>query len=301
MIPKRDTAARDAWRKRREERREKQRAVNGLRAKKMGAARKASQAVAPVTSKPAEVSDRDINVGCSGWFYWHWRGIFYPTELPTSQWFAFYQKSFRTVELNAPFYSWPTVATVNTWKRQATKRGFRYAVKANELITHRKMFVGTTGLVRDFGHVADILGEAFGCFLFQLPPSYHFTEARLRRILRQLEPHRRNVVEFRHRSWWTEPVFRAFRDHGVTFCSCSAPRLPDGLIETADCVYIRFHGKSRWYRHDYTAAELESWARQIEAAQAKDVWVYFNNDREGFAIKNARALMRRLKAGPRGR
>src|SRR5947208_2037848 len=51
-------------------------------------------------------------IGCSGWFYWHWRAAFYPADLPTSRWFAHYAKRFKTVELNAPFYSWPTVGTV---------------------------------------------------------------------------------------------------------------------------------------------------------------------------------------------
>ena len=143
-----------------------------------------------------------VNVGCSGWFYWHWRGGFYPPELPTNRWFQHYSQHFKTVELNAPFYSWPTTAAVQAWVRQAGRRKFIYTVKASELITHVKRFSGTKTLVKDFGHIADLLGPRMGCFLFQLPPSFHFTRARLDRILAQLDPARRNVVEFRHRSWW---------------------------------------------------------------------------------------------------
>jgi uncharacterized protein YecE (DUF72 family) len=95
--------------------------------------------------------------------------------------------------------------------------------------------------VRDFGYIADMLGSHMGCFLFQLPPSFHFTQARLDRILTQMDPARRNVVEFRHRSWWDE-VYAAFRASRTLFCSCSAPRLPDELVKTADDVYVRFHG-----------------------------------------------------------
>ena len=133
-----------------------------------------------------------------------------------------------------------------------------------------------------------------GCFLFQLPPSFHYTPARLNRILAQLDPARRNVVEFRHRSWWNEGVYAAFRRAGTVFCSCSGPRLPDELVKTADDVYVRFHGMKRWYRHDYTKAELAVWAGRIRASGATRVWAYFNNDRDGYAIKNARELLRQL-------
>ncbi|MBV8781066.1 MAG: DUF72 domain-containing protein, partial [Phycisphaerae bacterium] len=74
-----------------------------------------------------------VIVGCSGWYYWHWRGTFYPSSISQNQWFSHYASRFRTVELNAPFYSWPTVATVQTWKRQAGRRRFIYTVKVNEL------------------------------------------------------------------------------------------------------------------------------------------------------------------------
>ena len=199
------------------------------------------------------------------------------------------------MELNAPFYSWPTVATVNSWIRQAGRREFVYTVKVCELITHVKRFAGTKQLVQDFGLTADLLGPRMGCFLFQLPPSFHYTSARLKRILSQLDHSRRNVVEFRHKSWWNEAVYTAFRDVGTIFCSCSGPRLPDELIKTADDIYIRFHGTTQWYRHDYTKEELRIWASRVEESGAKTVWAYFNNDRNGYAIKNARALSRVLR------
>ena len=235
-------------------------------------------------------------VGCSGWYYWHWRGDFYPAGLPTSRWFSHYAGRFSTVELNAPFYSWPTLATVRTWIRQAGRRHFTYAIKVNELITHTKRFVRTGTLIKDFGFVADVLGPHFGCFLFQLPPSFHYTPAALKRIVTQLDPRYRNVVEFRHASWWNEKVYRAFREANVVFCSTSGPRLPDELVKTADDVYIRFHGTQKWYRHDYSKAELAVWTERIRQSGARRVWAYFNNDREGYAIKNARELRRQLKA-----
>jgi uncharacterized protein YecE (DUF72 family) len=171
-----------------------------------------------------------------------------------------------------------------------------YTVKVSELITHTKRFEGTKTLIRDFGLIADILGPRMGCFLFQLPPSFHYTPGALRRIVSQLEPGRRNVVEFRHRSWWNETVYRAFRNAGISFCSSSGPGMPDELIKTADDAYIRFHGTSKqWYRHDYTRDELAVWTNRIQESGAQRVWAYFNNDRDGYALKNARQLIRALK------
>ena len=233
----------------------------------------------------------EIHVGCSGWFYWHWRGSFYPADLSTSRWFSHYAERFDTVELNAPFYSWPTVAAVRGWHRQIGRKKFHYTVKVSELITHVKRFSRTKTLVADFGHIADLLGPRMGCFLFQLPPSFHYSAARLNRILAQLDPARRNVIEFRHRSWWNGRVYDAFRQASVIFCSCSGPRLPNDLVVTAEDVYIRFHGVRQWYRHDYSNEELVDWATRIRASGAKRVWAYFNNDREAFAIKNARTFL----------
>lgn len=278
-------------RARRDERRAKQRLENVQRAKTMHAVR-ASGAFEPAPrSSPAG----QLHIGCSGWYYWHWKGQFYPAELPSSRWFDHYASKFRTVELNAPFYSWPTVNTVNCWVKQAGRRRFVYTVKVSELITHTKRFTGTKTLIRDFGLIADILGPRMGCFLFQLPPSFRYTPAALNKIVGQLDPQRRNVVEFRHHSWWNTSVFKAFREAGIIFCSSSGPRLPDELVKTAEDVYVRFHGTKRWYRHDYTSEELATWAKRVAESGATNVWAYFNNDRDGYAIKNARQLTRALK------
>jgi uncharacterized protein YecE (DUF72 family) len=112
--------------------------------------------------------------------------------------------------------------------------------------------------------------------------------------LSQLDPRHRNVVEFRHKSWWNDTVYNAFREAGVIFCSCSGPRLPNELIKTTDEVYLRMHGPERWYRHDYSRRELLIWAEKIKASGAKRVWVYFNNDNEAYAIGNAKTMRQLL-------
>jgi uncharacterized protein YecE (DUF72 family) len=280
----------DERRAKKAEKRAKQRQISVLRAGEMRKARLLGDKL----GSPA--LPRALNVGCSGWFYWHLKGSFYPTQMPTKEWFGHYADHFNTVELNAPFYAWPTLRTVQTWRKQAEGRDMVYTVKASDLITHVKRFEGTKTLVRDFGHIADLLGPLMGCFLFQLPPSYQYSPARLRGILGQLDPARRNVVEFRHSSWWNDDVYAAFEEAGAIFCSCSAPRLPDPVIKTADDIYVRFHGVDRWYRHDYSHLELTDWARRIREAHAKRVWIYFNNDLNGYAIKNATMLAEILAA-----
>src|SRR3984957_2739846 len=279
----------------RELRREKQREDNIGRAAKMHAARLRTETQSPKCSTELKPS---VHVGCSGWRYWKWRDSFY-AAVPQQNWFEHYLKRFDTVEINASFYSWPTVANIQAWRRQPGKKKFVYTIKVCELITHVKRFKGTKTLIRDFGMIADILGEQMGCFLFQLPPSYRYTKTRLNDIVSQLDPGRRNVVEFRHASWWNEAVYNAFRKAGIIFCSCSGPRLPDELIRTADEVYVRLHGPKRWYRHDYSTEELVEWTNRIKASGAKRAWIYFNNDNDAHAPKNATALRRMLRGfGP---
>jgi uncharacterized protein YecE (DUF72 family) len=289
---RRPLLSRAEWLARRQARRERQREQNIRRAADMREER-LSHCIRPAKQKVAALAK--FYVGCSGWFYWHWRDRFYPPGSKTRDWFGHYAKTFNTVELNAPFYAWPTVRTVTTWKTQRGGRRFLYTVKVNELITHIRRFSRTTELIKDFGHIAEILGPAMGCFLFQFPPSFRYSPARLARIVEQLDSKFRNVVEFRHKSWWNAKVFNAFRERGIIFCSCSGPRLPDELVMTTGDVYIRFHGTKRWYRHDYTSDELRTWAERVQEAKPKRVWAYFNNDRDAHAIKNARAFLRLLR------
>ena len=142
-------------RSKREERRAKQREQNLARAEAMHRARLAFEVEG---RPPTEAGPPALNVGCSGWFYWHWRDSFYPPDSSPDTWFRHYADHFSTVELNAPFYSWPTVATVGSWLRQCDGKRFVYTVKVNELITHTRRFEATERLVRDFGLIADLLG-----------------------------------------------------------------------------------------------------------------------------------------------
>lgn len=234
-------------------------------------------------------------IGCSGWYYRHWEGL-YPRGEPSHRWFKHYTDRFPTVELNAPFYRWPKPETVRRWKRAAPD-GFIYSVKVNGAITHERRFTGTKRLIREFCSLGETLGAHMGCFLFQTPGSFRYSAPRLRRILDQLDTRWRNVLEFRHRGWWNEEAFEMIREAsagtpGIIFCTTSGPRLPRDVVVTAPDVYVRFHGVKRWYRHDYTRDELREWKTRLRASGARRVYAYFNNDRDGFALENAEMLRR---------
>jgi Protein of unknown function DUF72 len=128
---------------------------------------------------------------------------------------------------------------------------------------------------------------------------YRYTKGRLNDIVSELDPARRNVAEFRHASWWNEEVYSAFRKAGIIFCPCSAPRLPDDLIRTADEVYVRMHGPKRWYRHDYSKEELADWATKIKDSGAKRAWVYFNNDFDAYAPQKCSGIEAHVTASTR--
>ncbi len=242
--------------------------------------------------------DRVFFLGCSGYFYWDWKGKFYPKDLQPKGWLAYYSRFFNTVEINSTFYNFPKRNTLRRFYRE-TPEGFRFSVKVNRLITHMKKFRETDKFIKDFYDiVSEALEEKLACILFQLPPSYRYTEENLGRILSSLDKGFKNVVEFRHGSWWNEEVYERFRREGVIFCSVSSPKLPEDLVKTSETVYIRFHGKDGWYRYNYPEDELRRWAERIKNSKAEEVYAYFNNDYNAYAPHNCLKLMELLGVKP---
>ena len=235
-------------------------------------------------------------IGCSGFYYRDWKGKFYPEDLPQKEWFSYYTRHFNTVEINSTFYHFPRIENLRRWNRQAPSE-FMFSVKAPRMITHIKRFKHTEDVLFEFYTVVTTaLQEKLGPVLFQLPPSITFDEDFLYATLDQLDRRSRNVLEFRHPSWWNERTYSILEEYRVAFCSLSAPQLPEELVQTTDFLYIRFHGKETWYRYRYTEEELKTWAARIEHAHAKEVFAYFNNDFEAHAPENAR-MLHRLLAG----
>ena len=234
-------------------------------------------------------------IGTSGWVYPHWRGVFYPPKLPQSKWLEHYTGLFSTVELNNSFYRLPSEQAFSNW-RDSSPEGFLYAVKVSRFITHIKRLKDVAKPIETFIERARHLNEKLGPLLYQLPPNMHRNDERLESFLSLLPKGLRHVIEFRHQSWLDKAVFDMLRRHGIGFCVFDMPDLPCPPLAMADFAYIRFHGSSGLYFSCYSDGELDEWSRRISRL-AKDldtVYIYFNNDAEGYAISNAQTLAAKL-------
>jgi len=232
-----------------------------------------------------------ILVGTSGFVYDHWRGRFYPEKLAKARWLDFYAHQFSTVELNSSFYRLPSETAFTTW-RDTTPDEFIFALKVSRFITHIKRLKNTEDAVETFIKRATILGNKLGPLLYQLPPNMHRDDEGLASFLATLPRGMKHVVEFRHQSWLDDQVFKILRQHNAALCIFDMPSLTCPLVTTANFAYIRFHGATGLYYSCYSDEELADWAKKLShfAADAKEIYIYFNNDAEAFAVKNAITL-----------
>jgi uncharacterized protein YecE (DUF72 family) len=234
-------------------------------------------------------------VGTSGWNYAHWRGLFYPVDLPTSQWFFYYARVFRTVEINSTFYRLPSRQTFDKWRQQAPE-GFLYAVKANRFVTHVKRLREVDKAWEDFSARVLRLGPHLGPILIQLPPHWRVNLVRLEQFFQLLRPGLSVAVEFRDPSWLVDPTYNVLRAHRVALCIHDLledhPR-----IVTAEFVYVRFHGTDRRYGGCYGRAYMRAQAQWLAAQldEGRSVYVYFNNDAQAYAVRNALELIELLE------
>ena len=230
-------------------------------------------------------------VGTSGWHYDHWRDRFYPEKLAKAKWLEFYADHFNTVELNNSFYRLPSEAAFGNWYNSSPPN-FIFAVKVSRFITHIKRLRNSEEPVDTFITRAKGLGEKLGPLLYQLPPNLHRDDERLESFLSILPLGMKHVVEFRHQSWLEDSVFEVLHKYNVGLCIFDMPDISCPLVATADFAYIRFHGSTGLYSSCYSNEELADWAKRLTnlAANLKAVYIYFNNDAEAFAVRNAITL-----------
>ena len=220
-----------------------------------------------------------MRIGTSGWIYPSWRGPFYPLDLRLKDRLAYYAAQFDTAEINATFYRLPTQAAVAAW-RETAPDGFVFAWKASRFITQaKKLLDAEAPLARVYAPML-ALGEKLGPALFQLPPQLRLNLPRLASFLPLLPSDRRHVVEFRHPSWYVEPVFDLLQRHQVALCISDHCDAPAPWRLTAGFAYVRGHGPGGHYQGSYTDVELRTWARRIEEwrSEGHDVYAYFDND-----------------------
>lgn len=234
------------------------------------------------------------HLGTSGWSYVGWRGRFYPEELSQKKWLAFYAQHFSTVEINMTFYRYPKTEILKGWLAKVPEE-FKFTLKANRQITHLKRIKGVKSEVRYFYILAASLGHKLGCILFQLPPSLTIDLDLLEQFLKTLSPKYKNVIEFRHQSWYKDEVYNLLKSYKVIFCTVSSTKVPKIVVETAETCYFRFHGLRGGYRYTYTEEELEKWAKVVKSTKAKECYIYFNNDYHAYATSNCKTLEKLLR------
>jgi uncharacterized protein YecE (DUF72 family) len=235
--------------------------------------------------------DCDIRIGTSGWYYEHWRELFYPVVLPKSKWFEYYARYFNTVEINNTFYHLPKEQSVKRWQEIAPE-GFLYAVKANRYITHIQKLKDTAESMQRFFDRINILKVKLGPVLYQLPPSLHIDLERLEAFIKLLPKRKNAIFEFRHKSWYCDDTFKLLKKFRAGFCIHDMPGKESPLIITSDIIYVRFHGTTGRYSGSYSKSQLQNWAKWFkeQAKKARGIYIYFNNDAHAHAIKNAKQL-----------
>jgi uncharacterized protein YecE (DUF72 family) len=232
----------------------------------------------------------DIRIGCSGWSYPHWRKVFYPEKMPAREHFAFYAQHFNTVELNNSFYRQPTEEQFAAWRERAPP-GFLFAVKGSRYITHIKRLAVEQKSIDIVVESALGLGDRLGPILFQLQANSRLDLERLDRFIARLPQDLRFTFEFRHDSWLVPAVFELLRGRRIALCIPDHPKMPKSFEVTSDFTYIRMHLPPHGL--GYGERALRPWAQRVLEwrQQSLDVFVYFNNDLEGHAIKDARDLI----------
>jgi uncharacterized protein YecE (DUF72 family) len=240
-----------------------------------------------------------VRIGCSGWNYDHWRnGVFYPPRCPARLWLEYYARHFDTVEVNSTFYRLPRPSAVARWVQQSP-RDFLFAVKVSRYLTHvKRLQEPGLHLPLLLARIEPLLrSPKLGPLLWQLPPTFRRDDERLAAALDAAPRDLRHAIEFRHASWFADDVTALLRERNVALVIADRPEIRSFQTHelTADFTFVRFHSGTRGLRGNYGEAELDEWAGGIRGwARDLDVYAYFNNDWEGFAIRNALGLKERL-------
>lgn len=233
-----------------------------------------------------------FRIGTSGFHYDHWRAIFYPQRLPKSEWFSYYAERFDTVEINNTFYRLPPASTFDHWREQAL-RDFLYALKFSRYGSHWTRLKRPKSTIGKFLKVGARLKKFLGPILVQLPPQWKANPERLDVFLAAAPRSQRWAIEFRNPDWLKEEIYKILEKHGAALCIHDMIENHPRVL-TAKWTYLRYHGEH--YSGSYSARQLGAEAKWIrrQLAAGLHVFAYFNNDAQGFAVKNAAELRRRV-------
>jgi uncharacterized protein YecE (DUF72 family) len=233
------------------------------------------------TSPPEE----GLYLGTSGWSYADWEGTVYPPGTTPAGRLAEYVKHFTTVEIDSTFYGTPRGTTVEQW-RNVAPRGFLFAAKFPQEVTHERQLVNVRIETEGFVHTMEALEDRLGPLLLQLPPSFTVEGIGvLEDFLSDLPDGFRYAAEVRHRSWLGSDLPEMLRERGAALTLIDYPRMPRMEEAPADFSYIRWLGDRREFPsgHTHLARErdddLRWWSGVVDRflKEGKTVFAYANN------------------------
>jgi uncharacterized protein YecE (DUF72 family) len=215
-----------------------------------------------------------VYAGTSGWAYPSWKPGFYPAKLSSARFLSYYATRLNSVEVNYTFRSFPTEKSLKGWI-DATPPGFKFAVKANQKITHIMRLRDAAGATSEF--LASLqplqVSKKLAPVLFQLPPNLKCDLPVLKDFLSGLPRDFRTTFEFRHSSWFSDEVFGLLRKANVALCQAESEFLETPKVETADFFYLRLR------KEKYSTSARKELARRVaHLARRGDVFVYFKHE-----------------------
>ncbi|MGH9728938.1 MAG: DUF72 domain-containing protein [Candidatus Acidiferrales bacterium] len=235
-----------------------------------------------------------VYAGTSGWSYSQWKPRFYPAKLASSKFLSYYSTRLNSVEVNYTFRRLPTESLLTRWI-SATPEGFKFAVKAHQMITHIKRLRDAGEWVARFVDSVKLLHEAnrLGPILFQLPPYLKCDAELLTSFLENIPRTIRAAFEFRNESWFCEEVFAALRVKNAALCEAESDKLETPSAETADFSYLRLRKES------YSSKARESIAKRTKLLAGRgDVFLYFKHEDTPEGALYAEALLEAFQTGP---
>jgi uncharacterized protein YecE (DUF72 family) len=229
-----------------------------------------------------------LRVGTSGYAYKEWKGNFYPEKFPDKDMLKYYAERFSTVEINYTFYRLPKESLLQQWAA-TVPAGFRFALKANQKITHIQRLRNCQEVLRRFLEIASVLqeGDHLGPILVQLPPNFKFDKPLLEDFLSLRPTAFAFAFEARHPSWYTEETYDTLRRHNTALCLAETEKETPLETLTADFTYARLR------QENYTPKQIKEWRTRFDSwvAQGIDVNVFFKHEDSGAAPKYAKMLL----------
>lgn len=232
----------------------------------------------------------NYRIGCSGYYYPAWKNKFYPKGLQPKDWLKYYSMVFNTVELNGTFYRQPKPADLKKYY-SVTPAHFSFSVKMSRYITHIQRLKDNARAISEFQDlILSGLEDKLEHFLFQMPPSFHYTEENLDHIVNSIPHKPHNVIELRHTSWWNDEVQKKLKQVKLTFCNVDFPGMETFFIQSSPFFYLRLHGNPELFKSSYSVPELKKFYKGFPEG-CKRYAIYFNNTYYDAGYQNALSMI----------